>query len=463
MDVAILAGRTFYIKTYGCQMNVYDSQKMALLLSEAGMQEVLEPKDADAIIVNTCNIREKARHKVLTELGFLRPLQEKPRRRVRPVLAIGGCIAQAEGETLAKETAAIMDVIFGTQVYHKLPFLLSQAIARASAEAGACTHSKPPAFVQVDFCAEDKFASLPSSPGCAGSAFLAIQEGCDKFCSYCVVPYTRGVEVSRPVEAVLSEARHLAAGGVCELTLLGQNVNAYQGQTVRGGRMGFAALLEEVAAIPGISRIFYTSSHPVDFEDDLFRVHASYSNIMPFLHLPVQSGSDTILRAMNRRYTASAYKDIIRRMRDAVPHLAVATDLIVGFPGETESDFAATMELVDKVQYAQAFSFIYSRRPGTPASDMPNQIPEDIKAARLQQLQDLLGSQQKAFNEACVSKTLSALFQRPGKRVDQALGKTQYAQSVIVHTQNPDALMQTIRSVHITRATQSCLEGELIP
>lgn len=463
-----LDNKTFFIKTYGCQMNVYDSSKIAALLEQEGMVATSSVDDADVIILNTCHIREKARHKVLTELGFLKQTKEQRHQRGEAtIIAVGGCVAQAEGKEIMR-SAPYVDIIFGTQNYHYLPRMLKSAFADPSS--GLSTppliqiedekHHHP--LIDIDFPAEDKFDQIPKRPQTEGAAFLAIQEGCDKFCSYCVVPYTRGVEVSRPVESILEEARLIAQSGGKELTLLGQNVNAYHGIAADGNHWRFAQLVRSISTIPGISRIFYTSSHPIDFEQDLIHAHAELPNLMPFIHLPVQSGSNAVLKAMNRGYTIEDYKRLIDQIKNTCPNVVFASDFIIGFPGETEEDFEDTLDLVRYVNYTQAFSFKYSRRPGTPASVMDNQISETVKEERLQRLQCLLNQQQKKFNEDCAGKVCSVMFQKYGKYPNQILGKSEYMQSVVISNVDPRSLMYTIRPVRIIRATLNSLEGELI-
>ncbi|TVR84108.1 MAG: tRNA (N6-isopentenyl adenosine(37)-C2)-methylthiotransferase MiaB [Rhodospirillales bacterium] len=436
-----------FIKTYGCQMNVYDSARMADVLAPVGFAPVDTADQADLIILNTCHIREKAAEKVYSELGRLKHLKHRPTAEGGPVLlAVAGCVAQAEGaEILAR--APYVDMVFGPQTLHRLP----EMIARVARNAGQ--------VLETDFPVDVKFDHLPevaaSSSGV--TAFLTIQEGCDKFCTFCVVPYTRGAEYSRPVAEVLAEASRLAASGVREITLLGQNVNAYHG-AADGGEWRLARLIAAVADIPGIARIRYTTSHPVDMTDDLIAAHREIDTLMPYLHLPVQSGSDRVLRAMGRHHSADAYRQLVDRLREARPDLALSSDLIVGFPDETDADFRATMDLVTDVQFAQAYSFMYSPRPGTPAAAAP-QLDEPVKRERLAELQALLDAQQRAFNQACVGRDLPVLFERPGRHPGQLAGRTPYMQAVHAHA-SPDVL-NTIQAVHIDAATPNSLAGIL--
>ncbi|GHS94289.1 tRNA-2-methylthio-N(6)-dimethylallyladenosine synthase [Alphaproteobacteria bacterium] len=474
-----LEGFRFFIRTYGCQMNFHDSGKMALLLQQAGMKEALDDDEADLVILNTCHIREKAKHKVYTELGFLKKKKDKRQRAGKPYfLAVGGCAAQAEGDALLA-AAPFVDLVFGTQSYHKLPRMVEELFQKSNVtkQSSCLQNEEPQQFVpsrnspsletlkilNIEFPRENKFQFLPNESNAQGSAFLAIQEGCNKFCTYCVVPFTRGGEVSRPAAAILEEARNLAAQGVLEITLLGQNVNAYQGLAPDGTtRWTLARLLKEISTINGIQRLFYTSSHPLNFSEDLIQAHATLPKLMPFLHLPVQSGCNRILKAMNRHHTVEDYKAIIAAARLACPPIALCSDFIVGFPGETEEDFEKTLEFVKSVTYAQAFSFKYSPRPGTVACNMKDQIAEDVKTKRLLTLQDLLRQQQTAFNKSCVGRTSSVLFQRFGKKEGQILGKSEFMQSVVVNVSDPDAWMNTLHTVHIRKATLSCLEGDIL-
>ena len=439
--------KALHIKTYGCQMNVYDSQRIADVLAPHGYAVTETAEDADLVVLNTCHIREKAAEKVYSELGRLRRMAERRRRAGgRPLqLAVAGCVAQAEGEAMAKR-APHVDIVVGPQSYHRLPELLARR-ARARGT-----------VVDTDFPVESKFDHLPevSTPDGA-TAFLTVQEGCDKFCTFCVVPYTRGAEESRPVADVLAEARGLVARGVREVTLLGQNVNAYHGEGPAGREWGLGRLIRELAEIEGLWRIRYTTSHPADMDDELIRAHGEVPQLMPFLHLPVQAGSDKVLAAMNRRGTADDYRRLVERLRAARPDLALSSDFIVGFPGEGDADFAATLALVDEVVFAQAFSFKYSSRPGTPATIMRQQVAEAVKAERLERLQERLAAQQRAFNRSMVGRKLDVLFERPGRRAGQMVGRSPYLQAVHIDA-GPEIAGRRLE-VEITDALEHSLAG----
>jgi tRNA-2-methylthio-N6-dimethylallyladenosine synthase len=415
-------GKKVFIKTYGCQMNVYDSQRMSDVLMPLGYVGTDDPFDADLVILNTCHIREKAAEKVYSELGRLRRLKElKAANGNHMTIAVAGCVAQAEGEEIIRRAPAV-DIVFGPQSYHRLPRLLVRLA------------EKNRGVVETDFPAEEKFAHLPAASSektiARGvTAFVTVQEGCDKFCTFCVVPYTRGSEFSRPVADIEDEVRRLAAAGVREVTLLGQNVNAYRGRAPLGGTCDLADLLARLSLLPGIERLRYTTSHPRDMEGRLIAAHASNPKLMPYLHLPAQSGSSRILKAMNRQYTAEDYISLIGRIRAACPDIALSSDFIVGFPGETDADFEDTLDLVRNVGYAQAFSFKYSPRPGTPAAELP-QIPGELKAERLAKLQSLLIQQQAAFNRSCIGRKLPVLLERAGRHPGQLVGRSPYLQSV---------------------------------
>ena len=422
--------KTAFIKTYGCQMNVYDSTRMEDILAGEGYGKAAAAEDADLVILNTCHIREKAAEKVYSELGKLRVM--KRAREVAGgdmVIAVAGCVAQAEGEEMARRVKGV-DLVFGPQTFHRLPELLSRR-----RETG-----RP--VIETEFPAQEKFGSLAgrASTGQGVAAFLTVQEGCDKFCSFCVVPYTRGAEFSRGLHQVLDEAQGMAAKGVREVTLLGQNVNAYRGayrgDNSRGATASLASLVAELSLIAGIERIRYTTSHPRDMSADLIEAHASNEKLMPYLHLPVQAGSDRILKAMNRGHSAQSYLDLIAKVRATRRDMAISGDFIVGFPGETEADFEETLTIVRAVGYASAYSFKYSPRPGTPAADHAEQVPEEIKLDRLHRLQALLLEQQQAFNRACVGKTFSVLLEKPGRMAGQMIGRSPYLQSV--HMEQPE-------------------------
>jgi tRNA-2-methylthio-N6-dimethylallyladenosine synthase len=434
--------KRLYIKTYGCQMNVYDSERMADVLAPLGYGVTDAPEGADLVVLNTCHIREKATEKVYSELGQIKRLKEARRAAGGEMtIAVAGCVAQAEGEEILRRQPAV-DLVVGPQAYHQLPELIARA-HRASGERLAAA-----------FAPDEKFDALATERRPGGvSAFLTVQEGCDKFCTFCVVPYTRGGEWSRPAEAVEAEARALAAKGVREVTLLGQNVNAYDGAG------GLAGLVRRLAAIPGLDRIRYTTSHPRDMDEALIAAHAEVEALMPYLHLPVQAGADRILRAMNRAHTAESYVRLIERIRAARPDIAISGDFIVGFPGEREADFEATLQLVREVGYASAFSFKYSRRPGTPAAAMPGQVAEEVKDERLARLQALLESQQASFNAAQRGRVLPVLFEKPGRHPGQIVGRSPYLQAV--HASAPDRLIGQIVPVRIESSARNSLAGVL--
>ena len=437
--------KRLHVITWGCQMNVYDSLRMADVLAPLGYAPTDTVADADMVILNTCHIRERAADKVFSELGRLREVKEaRALAGQSTILAVAGCVAQAEGAEIAAR-APYVDLVLGPQTYHRLPEL----VARASRAGGV--------VIDTDFPAEAKFDHLPEAAAPQGvTAFLTIQEGCDKFCSFCVVPYTRGAEFSRPPAAILAEARRMVAQGAREITLLGQNVNAWAAEG-----WSFSRLLGAVAALPGLLRLRYTTSHPLEMTDDLIAAHRDLPHLMPFLHLPVQSGSDRVLAAMNRRHTAADYLRIIGRLRAARPDLALSSDFIVGHPGETDADFAATLALVREVRFAQAFSFVYSPRPGTPAAGAPNPVPQVVRDARLQELLALLREQQGAFNLATLGQALPVLFTGPGRRPGQMSGRTPYLQPV--HIDGSTALIGTERMVTIQHASPTSLSGTLSP
>jgi tRNA-2-methylthio-N6-dimethylallyladenosine synthase len=407
-----------FIKTYGCQMNVYDSARMAGLLAPIGYAPAETPRDVDLVILNTCHIREKAAEKVFSELGSIRHLKNaRERRGERMIVAVAGCVAQAEGAEILRR-APFVDMVFGPQAYHRLP----EMVARVAREGGG--------ILDTSFPPEAKFDHLPAATAAPDvSALLTIQEGCDKFCTFCVVPYTRGAEFSRPAAQVIAEAERLAAAGAREITLLGQNVNAYHGAAPDAGEWGLADLLRALARISGLERLRYTTSHPRDVDDALIAAHRDVPELMPFLHLPVQSGSDRILAAMNRRHTADDYRRTVEQLRQARPDLALSSDFIVGYPGESDLDFRATLDLVAEIGFAQSYSFKYSPRPGTPAS-VERQLPDPVKTERLATLQALLQQQQRAFNEAAIGSMMPVLFERSGRHAGQLVGRTPYMQSV---------------------------------
>jgi tRNA-2-methylthio-N6-dimethylallyladenosine synthase len=427
--------RKLYVKSYGCQMNAYDSHRMADLLAPEGYVETSGPEDADLIILNTCHIREKAAEKVYSEIGRIREMKEVAARDGRRMLiAVAGCVAQAEGREIIRRAGAV-DLVVGSQNYHRLP----EMVARAQ---------RGEKVIDTDFPVEDKFEALaaPKRDAIAKrgiSAFVTVQEGCDKFCTFCVVPYTRGAEVSRPVEKIVAEVERLADGGVREVTLIGQNVNAYHGPEPEGAASSLGRLLRRLAEVRGILRLRYTTSHPRDMDDDLVAAHRELPKLMPSVHLPVQSGSDRILAAMNRKHTRKDYLDVIARLRASRTDLAFTSDFIVGFPGETESDFRNTLALVDEVGYAGAFSFIYSPRPGTPAAEMEEQLPADVKSERLQRLQSAITRNQRRFNAGFAGRTVDVLLEKPGKLPGQLVGRSPYLQAVQVM-----APVDSIGSVH---------------
>jgi tRNA-2-methylthio-N6-dimethylallyladenosine synthase len=450
-----------FIRTYGCQMNVYDSDRMADVLRPLGYALSDSPERADLVVLNTCHIREKATEKVFSDLGRLR--EHKRRREAEGdggmVIAVAGCVAQAEGEEIARRQPAV-DIVVGPQAYHRLPQLLAEA-ERKAAVRRAGKRLPGAGVLDTEFPVESKFDHLPAPGGVrAGSAFLSIQEGCDKFCTFCVVPYTRGAEYSRPVASVLQEARMLVAAGAVELTLLGQNVNAYHGESADGATWSLARLIRALAEIDGLVRIRYTTSHPRDMEDDLIAAHGELPQLMPYLHLPVQSGSDRILEAMNRGHDRDLFRRIVDRLREKRPDLALSSDFIVGFPGETDADFDDTMRLIEETGFASAFSFKYSRRPGTPGAALADQIPDAVKAARLAALQALLARQQRDFNAGKVGTAVPVLFAEAGRKPGQVLGKSPWLQSV--YAEAPPALVGKIVEVRLTEAHAVSLAGEIV-
>ena len=434
-----------FIKTYGCQMNVYDSERMADVLAPIGYAPVDAPDTADLVVLNTCHIREKAAEKVYSELGRIRKMKDAKAGEM--TVAVAGCVAQAEGQEIMRR-APVVDMVLGPQTYHKLP----EMIARVSRAQGQ--------VLETEFDTLEKFDELPVTRDPKGfSSFLTIQEGCDKFCTFCVVPYTRGAEVSRPVEQIVAEARDLARKGVREITLIGQNVNAYHADGPDGKDWGLGALIRHVAKIGGIDRIRFTTSHPRDMDEDLIKTLGDEEKLMPYLHLPIQSGSDKILRAMNRGHSYAHYRDLIGRIREARPDIALSGDFIVGFPGETDLDFEQTMKCVEEIGYASSFSFKYSVRPGTPGASMARQIPEDVKSERLKRLQDKLYADQHAFNQSLVGRTLSVLVEGTGREDGQLFGRSPYLQGT--HFMGSTDLIGQIVPVTLTSAGKNSLIGEL--
>ena len=435
--------KKLFIKTYGCQMNAYDSARMADVLADHGWRRADGPEDADLVILNTCHIREKATEKVYSELGRLRSLT---RAGGGALIAVGGCVGQAEGAEILRRAVGA-DIVFGPQTYHRLPDMIARA-------------ERGERVVDTEFPAVPKFDDLPDPAEAAGaSAYLTIQEGCDKFCTFCVVPYTRGPEYSRPVAEIEAEARRLVAAGAREITVLGQNVNAFHGAAEDGEDVGLGALLRHLGAIPGLARLRYTTSHPRDVDQALADAHREVSQVMPYVHLPVQSGSDTVLRAMNRRHTADGYRRAVDLLRGARPDIALSGDFIVGFPGETEADFEATLGLVHEIGYAQAYSFKYSARPGTPAASMPGQVPEAERRARLSALQALLGAQQARFNRRFVGRTLPVLALERGRKPGQLCGRSPYMQAV--HFIAPPARLGAVVEVRIEALHANSLGGRM--
>ena len=441
--------KRLFIKTYGCQMNVYDSARMTDVMVPLGYVPAASAEGADLVILNTCHIREKAAEKVYSELGGIRRLKRaREKEGGRMLVAVAGCVAQAEGEEIRRR-APFVDIVFGPQAYHRLPDMVTRALANG-----------PDGVVDTSFPAEPKFDYLPESLAAPGvTAFLTVQEGCDKFCTFCVVPYTRGPEYSRPGADVIREARQLVAGGARGITLLGQNVNAYHGASPDRGEWGLGELIRALADVPELDRIRYTTSHPRDVDNALIAAHRDVPQLMPFLHLPVQSGSDRILAAMNRRHTADQYKGTVERLRAARADLTLSSDFIVGYPGESDADFRATFDLVHEIGFAQAFSFKYSPRPGTPAAEAEDQVPELVKAERLAELQALLQRQQRAFNESCVGRAMPVLFEKPGRHAGQLVGRSPYLQAV--HADAPTDRIGEIVPVRIEEAGPNSLAGSI--
>lgn len=440
--------KKLFVKTYGCQMNVYDSIKMQELLMPFGFEVTEDLNDADMVILNTCHIREKASEKVYSELGRIKKVRDKRLDRPEMIIAVAGCVGQAEGEEIFRR-APYVDIVVGPQSYHTLPDLVAK-LARAEKH-----------LIELDFVEEEKFDNLPQNfEGQGASAFVSIQEGCDKFCTFCVVPYTRGAEFSRNVEEIYRESMAVVSKGAKEVHLLGQNVNAYHGKATEDNNYNLSELISHVAKINGLERIRYTTSHPRDMDDELIKLHGTEAKLMPFLHLPIQSGSNKILKAMNRKHTREEYFTIIDKLRVARPDIVMSSDFIIGFPGETDEDFADTLDLVKKVGYGQCFSFKYSPRPGTPAASM-EQVPEAIKVERLAILQQELSRQQLELNESCVGKVLPVLFEKNGKHEGHIVGKTPYMQSAYV--ENADkSLLGKIVNVKINKGLAISVSGEIV-
>ncbi|MEL7197554.1 MAG: tRNA (N6-isopentenyl adenosine(37)-C2)-methylthiotransferase MiaB [Pseudomonadota bacterium] len=434
--------KTYRVKSFGCQMNVYDGERMGELLDGEGLAPAPEGEDADLVVLNTCHIREKAAEKIYSDIGRL--TKGKTQKKA-PMIAVAGCVAQAEGEEIMARAPAVSMVV-GPQAYHRLPDMLDKAVKGERA-------------TDTDMPAIAKFAELPARKRKAPNAFLTVQEGCDKFCTYCVVPYTRGAEISRPYSDLMDEARKLIAAGAREITLLGQNVNAWAGEDDKGRAVGLAGLIRALAPLDGLERIRYTTSHPNDMEDDLIAAHGEVAELMPYLHLPVQSGNNRVLKAMNRAHTAESYLRLLERFREARPDIALSGDFIVGFPGETEAEFEDTLALVDEVRYSQAFSFKYSPRPGTPAATMDNQLPRDVMDDRLARLQTRLNRDQRAFNDALEGKTCKVLVERKGKREGQWLGKAPWLTSVWFEG---EAEIGDMVEVAMVEAGPNAMRGELI-
>jgi len=426
------APKSFHVKSFGCQMNVYDGERMSELLSAEGMVAA-EADQADLVVLNTCHIREKAAEKVYSDIGRL-----VRRESGRPMIAVAGCVAQAEGEEIPRRAPAV-DIVVGPQAYHRLPAMIARGRA-----------------IDTDMPAETKFDALPRRRKQGASAFLTVQEGCDKFCTYCVVPYTRGAEVSRPWAALIDEAKALIDAGAREITLLGQNVNAWRGEDEAGRPQGLDGLIRALDRLPGLARIRYTTSHPTDMSDGLIAAHGEVAKLMPYLHLPVQSGSDRILKAMNRSHDTTGYLRLIERVRAARPDIAISGDFITGFPGETEQDFTATLQLVDAVGYAHAFSFKYSARPGTPAAVMTDQVAAEVSDERLQRLQALLTVHSHRFNRGTIGRRTEVLVERDGRRPGQRIGKSPWLQSVVVET---SAAIGAIVPVEIVSAAPNSVTG----
>ena len=441
-----MSKKHYYIKTFGCQMNVYDSGRIANILETLGYTAANSPKAADLIIFNTCHIREKAAEKVFSDLGRAFAIkQERAEEGLDTIIGVMGCVVQAEDEQIAKR-APFVDFATGPLTYHRLPEILAK-IGR----------KKGHPVIDTEFPAESKFDFLPQNHSSGGCSYLAIQEGCNNFCTYCVVPYTRGIECSRPIKDVLDEAKRLVEGGTLEINLLGQNVNSYHGEDENGKERNLAYLLRELAKIDGLKRLRYTTSYPADVDNDLIACHRDLKQLMPYLHLPIQSGSDKILKAMNRRHNSADYLRVVEKLQKANPDLRMSSDFIVGFPGEEDADFQATLDVVNQVKFIQAFSFKYSRRAGTPAAIMKNQVEEKIKKERLDILQDLLFSYQRKFNEESIGKTYDVLFEDKGRHTGQLIGRTPYMQNL--HAELGKEYLNKIVKIKVTEATTNSLSG----
>ncbi|WP_089177654.1 tRNA (N6-isopentenyl adenosine(37)-C2)-methylthiotransferase MiaB [Bosea sp. AS-1] len=440
-----------HIKSFGCQMNVYDGQRMADILGEQGYEETATPEGADLILLNTCHIRDRAVQKVYTELGKLRDIKTAQKAEGQETrIVVAGCVAQAEGGEIQRRQPAV-DLVVGPQAYHRLPELLAEAAGKR--------------VVDTDLPIEDKFGFLPAPKpqvirARGVSAFVTVQEGCDKFCAFCVVPYTRGAEFSRPVAQVVAEVERLAEAGVRDVTLIGQNVNAYHGEGPDGAVWGLARLMHKVAEVPGIARIRYTTSHPRDMDDDLIAAHRDLPQVMPFLHLPVQAGSDRILAAMNRKHTGDEYRRLVERIREARPDIALSSDFIVGFPGETDADFEDTIRLVDEIGFASSYSFKYSPRPGTPAADLGDQIPRELMDERLYRLQERIEHHRQAFNAAMLGRTVDVLLERAGRHPGQLAGKSPYLQAVQIDS-DTNQIGDIVRVVIEQKSTNSLFGRKL--
>ena len=441
--------KKFFIKTFGCQMNVYDSNRMAHMLEEMGLKATTSQKDADVVVFNTCHIREKAAEKVFSDLGRAYLIkQERARDGKDTIIGVTGCVVQAEDKQIMKR-APYVDFALGPLRYFRLKEVVEDIF-----------NDRERKLLDTDFSAESKFDNLPENKAEGGCSFLAIQEGCNNFCTYCVVPYTRGVEVSRPVADILAEARQLVKTGSIELNLLGQNVNSYHGEDENGKERNLAYLLNRVAEIDGLKRLRYTTSYPADVDDDLIMCHKNMDILMPYLHIPIQSGSDEVLKRMNRRHTRDDYIRVVDKLKEANPKMGISSDFIVGFPGETDEDFQKTLDVVNYVKYIQAYSFKYSRRAGTPAAIMDDQVEEKVKKERLQILQDLLFSYQESFNKQSVGKVMPVLFETKGRHKGQLVGRTPYMQNL--HATADSSLLNKIVDVRVTDASTNSLSGEVI-